>query len=114
MLVIRLWYLWLIWLKLVTVVVQSLGLMILINFMWALKVQGLILAPVAYGKGGTAPTTTDANLALGRINPEFFCGGELKADMASVQTSLEKIAAPMGISTQDVARGIVRIANNNV
>ncbi|GGI80186.1 5-oxoprolinase [Shewanella hanedai] len=70
--------------------------------------------PVAYGRGGKAATTTDANLALGRINPEFFCGGELKADMASVQTSLEEIAKPLGISSQDVARGIVRIANNNM
>jgi len=70
--------------------------------------------PVAYGRGGDQITTTDANLALGRINPEYFCGGEIKADMASVNTSLTALAAQLQLSTADVASGIVRIANNNM
>lgn len=70
--------------------------------------------PVAYGRGGTEITTTDANLALGRINPEYFCGGEIKANMESVNTSLLTLAEQLQLSTAEVAQGIVRIANNNM
>ena len=45
---------------------------------------GAVPGPAAYGRGGTEATTTDANLALGRINTDFFCGGEIDADMAAV------------------------------
>lgn len=70
--------------------------------------------PVAYGRGGDQITTTDANLALGRINPEYFCGGEIKADMAAVDASLTALAQQLQLSSVDVASGIVRIANNNM
>jgi len=70
--------------------------------------------PAAYGRGGTQATTTDANLALGRINPEFFCGGSVKADMPAVERALDAIAVPLGMTRRDAARGIVRIANNNM
>jgi len=70
--------------------------------------------PVAYGRGGNEVTTTDANLALGRINPEYFCGGEIKADMPSVSKSLSSLATQLDLSSIEVARGIVRIANNNM
>ncbi len=70
--------------------------------------------PAAYGKGGTRATTTDANLALGRINPSYFCGGELVADMAAVNKSLDDLAGPLKMSRVEVARGIIRIANNNM
>ena len=70
--------------------------------------------PVAYGRGGDQITTTDANLALGRINPEYFCGGEIKADMAAVNTSLNSLAEQLQLSNSEVASGIVRIANNNM
>jgi N-methylhydantoinase A len=70
--------------------------------------------PVAYGMGGTEATTTDANLALGRINPAYFCGGALEADMAGVNKSLERLAKTINVSPQEAARGIVRLANNNM
>ena len=70
--------------------------------------------PVAYGRGGKEITTTDANLALGRINPEYFCGGEIKADMTSVNTSLTSLAEQLQLSATEVACGVVRIANNNM
>lgn len=70
--------------------------------------------PVAYGRGGTEITTTDANLALGRINPEYFCGGEIKADMTSVNSSLNSLAEQLKLTSAEVARGVVRIANNNM
>ena len=47
---------------------------------------GALPGPAAYGKGGDEPTTTDANLWLGRINRDYFCGGEIDADMAAAET----------------------------
>jgi len=70
--------------------------------------------PVAYGKGGTEPTTTDANLALGCINPHYFCGGTLEADMDGVQAALERLSQKLDLTPYEVAQGIVRIANNNM
>jgi len=70
--------------------------------------------PAAYGRGGTRATTTDANLVLGRINPEFFCGGSIEADLAAVERAFEQLAGPLGMTRLEVARGIVRIANSNM
>lgn len=70
--------------------------------------------PVAYGQGGTRATTTDANLALNRINPHFFCGGEQKADMSGVSKALRELAKELGTTETEAARGIIRIANNNM
>ncbi len=75
---------------------------------------GAVPGPAAYGIGGTEATTTDANLALGCINPNYFCGGTLVADMADVDKALDKLAATLRTSREEVARGIVRIANNNM
>jgi N-methylhydantoinase A len=75
---------------------------------------GAVPGPAAYGKGGTEATTTDANLVLGRINPDYFCGGEIEADMAAVTQALDAVAAQLGIDADEAARGIVRIANNNM
>jgi N-methylhydantoinase A len=75
---------------------------------------GAVPGPVSYGLGGTEATTTDANLALGRINPHYFCGGTIEADMDAVDRALDKLAATLDTSRQEVARGIVRIANNNM
>jgi N-methylhydantoinase A len=75
---------------------------------------GAVPGPVSYASGGTEATTTDANLALGCINPHYFCGGTLEADMGAVDRTLGELATTLGTSRQDVARGIVRIANNNM
>jgi len=75
---------------------------------------GAMPGPAAYGRGGNNATTTDANLALGRINPEFFCGGSVKADMQAVHNTLNSLGEKLGLSRTEVARGIVRIANNNM
>jgi N-methylhydantoinase A len=75
---------------------------------------GAVPGPAAYGKGGTEPTTTDANLALGRINRGYFCGGEIEADMGAVERALSVTADRLGADTTEAARGIVRIANNNM
>ncbi|MCC7320928.1 MAG: hydantoinase/oxoprolinase family protein [Rubellimicrobium sp.] len=70
--------------------------------------------PAAYGRGGTDATTTDANLALGRINRDYFCGGTVTADMGALGTALGGLAGRLGMTESEVARGIVRIANSNM
>ena len=75
---------------------------------------GAMPGPAAYGRGGTEATTTDANLMLGRIDPGYFCGGEIDADMAAVSRSLRPVAERLGLEMAEAARGIVRIANNNM
>ncbi len=75
---------------------------------------GALPGPAAYGRGGTQATTTDANLALGRINRDYFCGGEIRADMEAVDRALGDVAQKLGVDAVDAARGVVRIANNNM
>jgi N-methylhydantoinase A len=74
---------------------------------------GAVPGPASYGRGGDAVTTTDANLALGRINAHNFRGGE-EADMAAVDRGLAELAGTLGLDPVDAARGVVRIANNNM
>jgi N-methylhydantoinase A len=66
--------------------------------------------PVCYGRGGTQPTVTDANVVLGRINPDYFLGGvwRLNAEAAR-EAILTRIAEPLGLSVEDAALGIVDI-----
>ena len=68
--------------------------------------------PICYGKGGEEPTITDANLVLGRLNPEFFLGGEmgLRAEAAR-DGVVRRCARPMGMDAVACANGIVEIAN---
>ncbi|MCY6379866.1 hydantoinase/oxoprolinase family protein [Hoeflea prorocentri] len=75
---------------------------------------GALPGPAAYGKGGTDATTTDANLYLGRINKDYFCGGEIDADMNAANSAIETVAGKLGVNAKEAARGIVRIANNNM
>ena len=71
--------------------------------------------PVCYGMGGTEPTVTDANLILGRINPDYFLGGEMKLDVQGAEEAIHrKCADPLGIDLVEAARGIVEIANSNM
>lgn len=70
--------------------------------------------PVSYGRGGTEATTTDANLELGCINPNYFCGGTMIANMEAVNTALDKLSKKLNITRHEAAQGIVRIANNNM
>lgn len=68
--------------------------------------------PACYGKGGTEPTISDANLVLGRINPKFFLGGEIELDVEKARQAIqEKCADKLGIDVVSAANGIVEIAN---
>ena len=75
---------------------------------------GAAPGPAAYGRGGSEATTTDANLWLGRINPDYFCGGERRADMDAAKRAIERVGARLGVDADEAARGIVRIANNKM
>ncbi len=75
---------------------------------------GAMPGPAAYGRGGTEATTTDANLWLGRINRDYFCGGEVVADMEAARKAIEAVGEKLGIDADEAARGIIRIANNNM
>lgn len=75
---------------------------------------GALPGPAAYGKGGQEATTTDANLFLGRINKDYFCGGEVEADMNAADAAINAVAGKLGVEPQDAASGIIRIANNNM
>jgi N-methylhydantoinase A len=69
-------------------------------------------APVSYGKGGTEPTITDANLVLHRLDADHFLGGEMRLDEEAAYRAIkEKCADPLGLDVVEVALGIVEIAN---
>jgi N-methylhydantoinase A len=71
--------------------------------------------PACYGRGGELPTTTDANVVLGYLDPEFFAGGQMRLDVAAARRAIEKhIARPMGLSIEQAAAGMYRVACNNM
>jgi len=70
--------------------------------------------PAAYGKGGTYATTTDANIMTGRIDPDYLMGGAMTADMGSVNRAFSTLADKLDLEPEAVARGVIRIANNNM
>ena len=68
--------------------------------------------PACYGQGGAEPTVTDANLVLGRLNPGYLLGGDLKLDSALAHAAIEqRIAKPLGLDIVKAAYSIVEIAN---
>jgi N-methylhydantoinase A len=78
------------------------------------KSAGSTPGPACYGRGGTEPTITDANLVLGRIGKGSFLGGEMQLDEAAAQQAIGAIAAKMGLEGTDavdeMASGILSIA----
>lgn len=79
------------------------------------KSAGAEPGPVCYGKGGVTPTVTDANLVLGRIDPEFFLGGKVQLDYFAARSAIEEmIAKPLQLSLEEAAEGIIRIVNANM
>lgn len=71
--------------------------------------------PVCYGKGGMEPTVSDANVILGRLNPDVILGGRMKMDVESARRVMkEKIADPLGISVEEAAEGVLKVINANM
>jgi N-methylhydantoinase A len=74
------------------------------------KSAGASPGPACYGRGGRVPTVTDADLVLGRIDPDYFFGGRAKLSRElAVQAIEEHVARPMGMDVIDAAMGIVDI-----
>jgi N-methylhydantoinase A len=70
--------------------------------------------PACYGAGGADATVTDANVVLGRIDPNNFLNGRIKLDKAAAEAAVDRIATAIGKSRSEAALAIVRIANNNM
>ncbi len=67
--------------------------------------------PVCYGRGGTQPTITDCNLALGYLDPAGLVGGALKLDIEAARAAIARnLAGPMGVSIEQAAHGMLRLA----
>ncbi|MFD0666713.1 hydantoinase/oxoprolinase family protein [Ramlibacter sp. MAHUQ-53] len=72
---------------------------------------GSMPGPVCYGRGGTEPTVTDANLILGRLDEHNFLGGEMPLYLDRARQAMEdKVATPLGLDATKAADGILRIA----
>ncbi len=71
--------------------------------------------PACYGRGGTEPTVTDAQVVLGRLDADKLLGGDLPIDPDLARRAIEtKIAGPLGLSLTDAALGIIKVINSNM
>lgn len=71
--------------------------------------------PACYGRGGTEPTVTDAQIVLGRLDPDMALGGDLKLDAALSHKAIEeRIAKPLGMTVKEAALGVLKIINSNM
>ncbi len=75
---------------------------------------GAAPGPAGYGKGGTAPTVTDANLVLGFLDSERFLGGRQRLDSQAAAGAVDAVAADLGIERMAAAEGIHRIINTHM
>ena len=73
---------------------------------------GALPGPVAYGKGGTEPTTTDANLIAGRLSAKNF---DMEVDLDAVRSALiQRVGAPLSTDAEGAAESIIRVADSNM
>ena len=72
---------------------------------------GAAPGPVCYGRGGTEPTVTDANLVLGRLDPHHFLGGSAALDLEAARQALARLGDALDLSPEEAALGVIRVAN---
>ena len=71
--------------------------------------------PACYGTGGTEPTVTDANVVLGRLNPDYLLGGALKINAERSRSVIEEvIAGKKGFDVHEAASAILDVSNTNI
>jgi N-methylhydantoinase A len=70
--------------------------------------------PACYGRGGDRATVTDANLVLGRINPDYFLGGRMRLDVAAARRAIGQLAEELGQDVEATALAIARIVDTNM
>ena len=75
---------------------------------------GAVPGPACYGQGGAEATVTDANLVLGRLNPDNFNAGRMALDMNAAKRAVGALAEKMGTSLEEAALGVVRVVNANM
>ena len=76
---------------------------------------GAAPGPACYGKGGSEPTLTDANLVLDRLDPGYFLGGELCLDRSLAELAIDRrIAGPLNMAVEEAAAGLIEVANANM
>ena len=85
----------------------------------ALKVgprsAGAVPGPAAYDRGGTEATLTDANIVMRRLNPKALLRGQMPISFARAHAAIQQcIAGPLGLSVEEAAHGMVRVANANM
>jgi N-methylhydantoinase A len=67
--------------------------------------------PACYGRGGTQPTVTDANVVLGRVDPSWFAGGQMTLDVDAAHRAVGALGEKLGLQTRELADGICAVAN---
>ncbi|PTM60757.1 N-methylhydantoinase A [Phreatobacter oligotrophus] len=68
--------------------------------------------PICYGRGGTRPTITDANLVLGRLDPDRLTAVQAKVSLADIRAIFERdLAKPLGMSIEEAAAAVIRLGN---
>ena len=73
---------------------------------------GAVPGPVCYGRGGTTPTITDCNLALGYLDPGGLTGGSMRLDLDAARAAIQRdLATPMNLSVEQAAHGMLRLAS---
>jgi N-methylhydantoinase A len=75
---------------------------------------GAVPGPAAYGRGGTEPTVTDANLVLGRLDAADFLGGGMRLDPQAARAVVGRLAQQLGLSLEETAEGILTVINSNM
>jgi N-methylhydantoinase A len=70
--------------------------------------------PASYGRGGTSPAVTDADLLLGNLDAGFFLGGDMALDVESAERAVGKVGSDLGTSAGDTAAGVMEVVNQNM
>jgi len=78
------------------------------------KSAGASPGPACYGLGGIEPTVTDANVMLGRLNPEYLLGGRMKIDRSLAESALTRLGKKLGLGVMETAQGVIRIVTANM
>jgi N-methylhydantoinase A len=75
---------------------------------------GSVPGPACYGRGGTLPTVTDADAAMGRLDPARFAGGSIPLDIARSEAALAALGTPLGLDAAGAAAGVAEIVDETM
>ncbi len=75
---------------------------------------GAVPGPAAYGRGGQQPTVTDANVVLGRLDADYFLGGEMSLDASAAGEAINKLASSLHLDAPATAEGILTLVTANM